>query len=150
MLVPYSWLRDFVPLDASPDEVAAALNDLGMVVEGMDRIGEGLDDVIVARVLETRTHPDADKVQLVDVDAGGGSQLQIVCGAFNFKAGDLVPLAPVGATLPGDFTIGRRKVRGEWSEGMLCSSRELGLGDDHAGILILQTEVATGTPLVAA
>ena len=150
MLVPYSWLRDFVPLDASPDEVAAALNDLGMVVEGMDRIGEGLDDVVVARVLETRTHPDADKVQLVDVDAGGGTQLQIVCGAFNFKAGDLVPLAPVGATLPGDFTIGRRKVRGEWSEGMLCSSRELGVGDDHAGILILPTEVAPGTPLVSA
>ena len=150
MLVPYSWLRDFTPIESDPDTVAAALNDLGMVVEGMDRIGEGLDDVVVARVLETRVHPGADKVQLVDVDAGDGRQLQIVCGAFNFKAGDLVPLAPVGATLPGDFTIGRRKVRGEWSEGMLCSSRELGLGDDHAGILILNTDVATGTPLVAA
>ncbi|HZQ84460.1 MAG TPA: phenylalanine--tRNA ligase subunit beta [Acidimicrobiales bacterium] len=150
MLVPYSWLRDFAPIEADPDAVAAALNDLGMVVEGMERIGEGLGDVVVARVLATRAHPGADKVQLVDVDAGNGTQLQIVCGAFNFAAGDLVPLAPVGATLPGEFSIGRRKVRGEWSEGMLCSSRELGLGDDHAGILILRTDAATGTPLVDA
>ena len=150
MLVPYSWLRDFTPIEADPDAVAEALNDLGMVVEGMQRIGEGLDAVVVARVLATRAHPGADKVQLVDVDAGDGAQLQIVCGAFNFAPGDLVPLAPAGATLPGDFTIGRRKVRGEWSEGMLCSSRELGLGDDHAGILVLSTDAPTGTPLVSA
>jgi len=132
-----SWLRDFAPLPEDVDVLAAAFDDLGLVVEGVERVGEGLGDVVVARVLQLRPHPDADRVQLVDVDAGTGSPLQIVCGAFNFSVGDLVPLAPVGARLPGDFEIGAREVRGQRSNGMLCSSRELGLGEDHAGILVL-------------
>ncbi len=121
-----------------------------MVVETLERIGEGLDDVVVARVLATRSHPDADRVQLVDVDTGNGEALQIVCGAFNFGAGDLVPLAPIGAVLPGGFEIARRKMRGEWSNGMLCSARELGLGEDAGGIHVLSGAIEPGTPLVAA
>jgi phenylalanyl-tRNA synthetase beta chain len=150
MLVPYSWLRDFAPFDLDPLDLGRALDDLGMVVEHTERVGEGLEAVVVARVLATRPHPDADKVQLVDVDAGDGEALQVVCGAFNFSAGDLVPLAPIGARLPNGMEIARRKVRGEWSNGMLCASDELGLGEDHSGIMVLAVAAEPGARLVHA
>ncbi|HEX6595584.1 MAG TPA: hypothetical protein VF045_01525, partial [Acidimicrobiales bacterium] len=121
MRVPSSWLRDFAPIEAPAEELAAVLSGLGLVVEGMERVGEGLGDIVVARVLSTAPHPDADRVQLVEVDRGDGAVTQVVCGAFNFGPGDLLPFAPVGARLPGGMEIGRRKVRGRWSEGMLCS-----------------------------
>jgi phenylalanyl-tRNA synthetase beta chain len=149
MLVPYSWLRDFAPLDGGPDALVPVLNGLGMVVEAVTRVGEGLGGVTVARVVRRRPHPGADRVQLVDVDAGDG-EIQVVCGAFNFEAGDLVPLAPVGTILPGNFEIGRRKVMGEWSEGMLCSATELGLGADADGIMVVGVQAAPGTPLTEA
>ncbi len=116
----------------------------------METFGAGLADVVVARVLATRPHPNADKVQVVDVDAGDGEALQIVCGAFNFGAGDVVPLAPVGSRLPGGMQIGRRNVRGEWSNGMLCSGTELGLTSDADGIMILDAGLAPGTALTEA
>ncbi|MEA2932363.1 MAG: phenylalanyl-tRNA synthetase beta chain, partial [Actinomycetota bacterium] len=154
MRVPLSWLRDFAPFGDDVDDLAASLSELGLVVEGVERVGEGLDGVVVARVVATRAHPDADKVQLVDVDAGdedGGPTRQIVCGAFNFGPGDLVPLATIGARLPNGLQIARRKVRGQWSEGMLCSASELGIADDHAGILIVEAEGAVpGMPLADA
>ena len=162
MRVPLSWLRDFAPFDPATDQadvdaLAAALSGLGLVVEGIERVGEGLEAVVVARVLETRVHPDADKVQLVDVHIGGGARgggekLQIVCGAFNFGAGDLVALAPIGAKLPNGMEISRRKVRGQWSEGMLCSASELKLGTDHDGIMVVaETDgIAPGMPLTDA
>ncbi|HEX2118043.1 MAG TPA: phenylalanine--tRNA ligase subunit beta [Acidimicrobiales bacterium] len=150
MRVPLSWLSDFAPFLAAPAELAAALSGLGLVVEGMETVGEGLGDIVVAKVLATRPHPNADKVQVVDVDAGAGSDLQIVCGAFNFGAGDVVPLAPVGARLPGGMQIGRRNVRGEWSNGMLCSGAELGLSDDGEGIMLLEADLVPGTPLTEA
>jgi phenylalanyl-tRNA synthetase beta chain len=150
MRVPLSWLTDFAPLAGSPAELAGALSGLGLVVEGMETVGEGLGDVIVARVLATRPHPNADKVQVVDVDAGDGEALQIVCGAFNFAAGDVVPLAPVGARLPGGMQIGRRNVRGQWSNGMLCAGAELGLNSDGDGIMILDGGLAPGMPLTDA
>ena len=150
MRVPLSWLRDFAPIEGSPAELADTLSDLGLVVEGMETVGEGLGDIVVAKVLATRPHPSADRVQLADVDRGDGEVTQIVCGAFNFGPGDLLPLAPVGATLPGGLEIGRRKVRGEWSNGMLCSGRELGLSDDHDGILVLPAGLVPGTPLTEA
>ncbi|MDP8936934.1 MAG: phenylalanine--tRNA ligase subunit beta, partial [Actinomycetota bacterium] len=149
MRVPLSWLRDFAPVEGEVADLAALLSGLGLVVDGVERVGEGLDDIVVVRVLATRSHPGADQVQLVDVDAGDGSSLQVVCGAFNFGAGDLVPLAPVGARLPGGTEIGRRKVRGEWSNGMLCSAAELGLSGDADGILVLPSgtaEPATALP----
>ncbi len=152
MRAPLSWLRDFAPFSGDPADLASALSGLGLVVEGIETVGEGLAEVVVARVLATRPHPNADKVQLVDVDAGDGAPLQIVCGAFNFSAGDLLPLAPVGARLPGGMDIGRRKVRGQWSNGMLCSGAELHLGPDAdaTGIMILNRDLTPGTPLVDA
>ena len=149
MRVPLSWLRDFAPFDLDPVDLGATFDDLGMVVEGLERIGEGLDDVVVARVLDVRPHPKADRVRITEVDAGNGP-LQVVCGAPNVAAGQLVALAPVGAVLPGDFEIGRRKVRGEWSEGMICSARELGLGADADGILVLAGDHELGGPLTRA
>ena len=147
MKVLLSWLRDFAPIEGDPIDIGEQLSDLGMAVESVDRRGEGLDDIVVAKVLATRAHPTADKVQLVDVDAGDGEARQVVCGAFNMAPGDLVPLATVGARLPGGMEIGRRKMRGEWSNGMLCSAQELGLGEDHAGILVLPAGLPLGHSL---
>src|SRR5688500_6808499 len=122
MLVPLSWLLDFAPIPTDTAALTDTFNDLGLVVEGVRRVGQGIEGVIVAKVLECRPHPNADRVQLVEVDPGDGSKLQIVCGAFNFGPGDLVPLAPTGTYLAEiDLTIERRRVRGEWSNGMLCS-----------------------------
>ena len=149
MRVPLSWLRDFAPFDLDPRALGETFDDLGMVVEGMERIGEGLQDVVVARVLDVRAHPEADRVRLTEVDAGKGV-VQVVCGAPNVAAGQLVALAPVGAVLPGDFAIGRRKVRGQWSEGMICSAKELGLGEDADGILVLGDDADLGSPLALA
>lgn len=147
MKVLLSWLREFAPIEGAPSEIAEELDDLGLAVEEMVTLGEGLEDVVVARVLECRPHPDADRVQLVDVDAGDGEPRQVVCGAFNMRQGDLVPLATVGTTLPGGLTIERRKMRGEWSNGMLCAPDELELGEDHSGILILDPSLEPGTSL---
>jgi phenylalanyl-tRNA synthetase beta chain len=150
MKVLLSWLREFAPIDGDPEAIGEQLSDLGTAVESLDRIGEGLDGIVVARVLATRPHPNADKVQLVDVDLGDGEALQIGCGAFNMHAGDLVPLAKIGTVMPNGMEIGRRKLRGEWSNGMLCSARELGLGDDHAGIFILPPGLDVGAPFAEA
>ncbi len=151
MRAPLSWLRDFAPF---PDDIGLlrdALDDLGLVVEAIERVGEGLGDVVVSRVLEIRPIKGADKIRLVVVDAGA-DPLEIVCGAHNFAVGDRVPLAPVGAILPGGFEIGRRKLRGVESNGMLCSGKELGLSEDQAGLLILGDEAPgePGTPLIEA
>ena len=144
MKIPLSWLREFVDLPETADELRPTLDDLGLVVEGIERVGEGLDDVIVARIDEIRDIEGADRVRLVVVDAGDGP-LEIVCGATNFALGDHVPLAPVGAMLPDGFVITQRTMRGVTSNGMLCSGRELGLSDDHRGLLVLD---ALTTPRV--
>ncbi|HVX21756.1 MAG TPA: phenylalanine--tRNA ligase subunit beta [Acidimicrobiales bacterium] len=144
MKTPLSWLRDFAPFDHDPAELAAVLDDLGLVVEAVDRVGEGLESVVVARVDQIAAIEGADRIRLVTADAGDGP-VEIVCGATNFAVGDLVPLAPVGAVLPGGFEIARRKMRGVLSNGMLCSGRELGLSDDHDGLLIL-TQVDGARP----
>ena len=152
MRAPLSWLRDFAPF---PDDVGAlrdALDDLGLVVEAIEHVGEGLGEVVVGRVLEIRPIKGADKIRLTVVDGGGAEPLEIVCGATNFEVGDRVPLAPVGAILPGDFEISQRKLRGVTSDGMLCSGKELGLTDDAAGLLILGDEEPgePGTPIMEA
>ncbi len=151
MRVPLSWLRDFAPFDGTPSELAATLDDLGLVVEAVEMIGEGLEDVVVSRVLEITAIEGADKIRRVLVDHGDGT-VEVACGANNFAVGDLVPLAPVGAVLPGGFTIGQRKMRGMVSNGMLCSGRELELSDDHGGLLILEEgpTVVPGAPLMTA
>jgi phenylalanyl-tRNA synthetase beta chain len=116
--------------------LAATLDDLGLVVEAIELVGEGLDDIVVARVEEISAIEGADRIRRVVVDAGAGP-VEVVCGAWNFEVGNLVPLAPVGAVLPGGFAIGRRKMKGVVSNGMLCSGRELGLSEDHEGIMVL-------------
>jgi phenylalanyl-tRNA synthetase beta chain len=150
MKVLLSWLREFAPFDGDPVALGETMSDLGTPVESLDRLDAGLEPFQVVRVLATRPLPRGDRVQLVDVDRGDGEALQIVCGAFNMAAGDLVPLAPVGATMPDGRQIGRRRVLGEWSNGMLCSAAELGLGGDASGILVLPQGIDPGTPLVEA
>jgi len=145
--VPLSWLRDFAPFAGDPAEIAATLDDLGLVVEGVEAVGEGLGDVVVARIEEVTAIEGADKIRRVVVTDGAES-VEVACGAKNFAVGDLVALAPVGAVLPGGFAIGKRKMKGMVSNGMLCSGRELKLSEDHAGILILN-DVVGARPGVA-
>ncbi len=150
MRAPLSWLREFAPVEGAPEDLAASFSNLGLVVDGVERIGGGLEGVVLARVLALRPHPDADRVQLVDVDPGEGGPLQIVCGAFNMAVGDLVPLATLGTVMPSGMEIGRRKMRGEWSNGMLCSASELELPEiqGEKGILVIEAGLAVpGTPV---
>ena len=151
MRAPLSWLRDFAPFPDDVGVLAAALDDLGLVVEGVERVGEGLQDVVVSRVTEITAIKGADRIRRVLVDAGG-EPLEIVCGATNFSVGDRVPLAPVGAVLPDGSEIGFRKMKGIASNGMLCSGVELGLSEDGAGLLVLPDDVVAepGTPLMVA
>jgi phenylalanyl-tRNA synthetase beta chain len=143
MRAPLSWIRDFTPVEVPVADVADALNQLGLEVEAIEEPGREIGGVVVARILEVMPHPDADRIRLADVDAGNGP-VRVVCGAPNIEAGMVVPFAQVGARLPGDFKIERRKIRGQVSEGMLCSTRELGLGDDHDGILVLPPDAPLG------
>ena len=144
MRAPLSWIRDFTPVEAPVGDIADALNQLGLEVEGIDEPGREIGGVVAAKIIEVLPHPDADRIRLADVDAGEGV-VRVVCGAPNIEAGMVVPFAHVGAHLPGDFKIERRKIRGQVSEGMLCSAKELGLGDDHAGILELAADSPLGT-----
>ncbi len=146
MKVTYNWLKEFVDFDLNPSDLADILTMLGLEVEGVEHIGSGLDEVVVARVLEKAQHPNADKLSLCKVD-NGKEILNVVCGAQNFKQGDTVALAQIGAVLPGDFKIKRSKIRGEESCGMLCSEKELGLADESAGIMVLSPDMLIGTPL---
>ena len=151
MRAPLSWLRDFAPFPDDIEELRAALDDLGLVVEAIEHVGEGLGDVVVSRVIEIRPIEGADR-SAWSSSTPGAEPLEIVCGAHNFAVGDRVPLAPVGAILPGGFEIARRQMRGVVSNGMLCSGEELGLSDDGAGLLVLGDEApgAPGTPLMEA
>ena len=141
MRVPLSWLCDYAPFGDDAGALATSLDELGLVVEEVQRVGEGLGDVVLARVVEIAAIPGADRIRRVVVDAGAGP-VEVVCGAWNFAVGDVVPLAPVGSVLPGGFEIARRTMKGVVSNGMLCSGRELGLSEDHEGILILGSDGA--------
>ena len=149
MKVTYNWLKEFVDFDLSPADLADLLTMLGLEVEGMEHLGAGMDEVVIARVLEKNQHPNADKLSLCKID-NGKEILTVVCGAQNFKQGDTVALAQIGAVLPGDFKIKRSKIRGEESCGMLCSEKELGLADESAGIMVLPENLVTGTPFFEA
>ncbi len=144
MRAPLSWVREFAPVDAPVAEIVVALNQLGLEVEGVEEPGREIAGVIVADVLQVIPHPNADKLSLVDIN-DGTRETRVVCGAPNVVAGMHVPFAPAGATLPGGFTLERRKIRGETSDGMLCSAKELGLGEDHSGILGLDASTVPGT-----
>ncbi|HKF92558.1 MAG TPA: phenylalanine--tRNA ligase subunit beta [Acidimicrobiia bacterium] len=145
MRAPLSWIREFTPVEASTDELVAALNQVGLEVEGVDEPGRDVRGVIAARVLDVVKHPKADKLTLVDVDFGSDAT-RVVCGAQNVAAGDVVPYAPAGAHLPEPFGIlERRTIRGVTSDGMLLAPDELGLGDDHEGIVHLDGSTKPGT-----
>ena len=150
MNVSYRWLKAMVPgLDLTPHEVAEHLALRGAPVEEMMSPGAELGDVVVGRVVTAGQHPNADRLSLCTVDSGQGI-VQVVCGAPNVKEGSWYPFAPVGATLPGDFKLKKSKIRGEYSEGMLCSAKELGLGADHAGILEIHGDFTPGESFVEA
>src|ERR1044072_1826797 len=138
MKLPMSWLEDWLELSATPDQVAEALTTRGVYLEAVEGHGRRYPGVVIARVLEANKHPNADKLSLCRVDGGAG-ELRIVCGAPNVAAGMIVPLATVGTTMPNGLVIKAAKIRGEESQGMLCSGRELMLSEDHDGILDLRT-----------
>jgi phenylalanyl-tRNA synthetase beta chain len=151
MRVPLSWLRDYVALEMPVEELASRLDMATAVVAAIERLGvpdEGgnLGLFRVGTVLEAGKHPNADRLQLCTVDVGEPEPYQIVCGAWNFGAGATVAVALPGATLPGGLVLESRKLRGELSQGMILSERELELGQDHAGIIVLEDGEA-GTPL---
>jgi phenylalanyl-tRNA synthetase beta chain len=149
MRFPLSWLRDWIELPAELQQITDLLVKVGVGLEAVEDPSIHLKNVVVARVLKREAHPQADKLSLCQV-SDGSQTLQIVCGAKNFKEGDLVPLAKEGAVLPGDFKIKRSKIRNVESFGMLCSSEELGLGKGEDGLLVLDPSLAPGLPLAQA
>ncbi|HEX8702746.1 MAG TPA: phenylalanine--tRNA ligase subunit beta, partial [Myxococcaceae bacterium] len=147
MKISVKWLGEYVALPASVDELARKLTAAGLEIEGLERPGEGLKGVVVAQIKESVQHPNADKLSVTKVDMGGPTPLQVVCGAKNYKVGDKVPLATVGAKLPNGMEIKQAALRGVDSSGMLCSAKELGLTEDASGLLILPADAKPGTPI---
>lgn len=146
MKVPVSWLKRYVDTKLSGREIADALTMVGLEVEGLERKGPPFNGVVTARVEECGKHPDADKLSLTKV-TDGVETYQVVCGAPNVKAGITIAFAKVGANLPDDFKIKKSKIRGVESFGMICSARELKLGEDHDGIMHLDTSLPLNVPL---
>lgn len=149
MKIPYSWLKEFIDTRLSPSQAQEALTMAGVEVSSCRFLGEGLDSVVTARILEMRQHPNADRLSLCKV-TDGATEYGIVCGAKNMKAGDAVALAKIGARLPNGVEIKKAKIRGVASEGMLCSEQELKLAEASAGIMILPGDTAPGLPLAGA
>lgn len=146
MLISLNWLKQYIDLDGIEiNEMENALTMIGQEVEKIDIVGGNLDKVVVAHLEEVKKHPNADSLTLCKVN-NGKEILQIVCGATNHKTGDKVALAQVGARLKEDFTIKKGKIRGEESNGMLCSEDELGIGSDKDGIIILPEDAPVGVP----
>ena len=148
MNASYEWLRAFVDTGTSPAQLRDLLTAHAATVEDLVPLRQDLAAIVVGRVVEAGRHPDSDHLWLTKVDAGGELQ-EVVCGAPNVTQGALYPFAPVGTTMPNGMKIERRKIRGIVSNGMLCSARELGLGDNHEGILELQTDAKPGTPFLS-
>ncbi len=149
MKISLNWIKDYVALDAPVAEVSRAITFLGFEVEHVHTTGAPpLENVFVGEVLTSEKHPNADKLSVCTVDVGpAGGVKTIVCGAKNYKVGDRVVVSLPGAVLPGDFKIRQSKIRGQLSDGMLCSAKELGMGDDAAGIIILEGRPALGAPI---
>jgi phenylalanyl-tRNA synthetase beta chain len=142
-----NWLREFVDLPKTPEEIAELLTRAGVETENIETRGAKIDKVIVSQITASSRHPNADRLTVCEVDDGSGTTRQIVCGATNYKMGDKVPLALPGTKLPNGTEIRKSKLRGVESEGMLCSAIELGLGEDAAGLLILSPEAEIGAPI---
>jgi len=156
MKISYNWLNEYVNHSLSPESLADALTMSGLEVEGIEIIGASMEGIMVGHVLETSAHPNADRLTLCRVDLGVGDPVQIVCGAPNVAAGQHVPVATVNTTLmlpdrnnPTErvaVKLKKAKIRGELSFGMICAEDELGLSDDHAGIMVLDTDASVGQP----
>ena len=155
MKVPLSWLRQYVPLSTAPDDLAHRLTMAGVEVDAVEKIGGDWDrdKVVVGRVIRVDRHPNADRLTLPTVDLGDGETMTVVCGAPNVAAGQKIAFAREGAMLFSSRSgkvepLRAAKIRGEVSRGMVCSALELGLGEDHDGILVLDESAETGTPLI--
>lgn len=147
MLFPESWLRQWANPDLTSEQLADKLTMAGLEIEDAEPYAPAFTDIVVARIESIAPHPNADKLRICQVNDGSGELLQIVCGAPNAAAGLVVPLARIGAVLPGGMQIAPVKMRGEQSNGMLCSARELGISQDHAGLMELDTSLALGTDI---
>jgi phenylalanyl-tRNA synthetase beta chain len=150
MNVSYEWLRAFVPFNQTPAKLRDLITSRVATVDELEPLRGDLSPIVIGRVVEAGPHPDSDHLWVTKVDAGTGELLDVVCGAPNVEAGKLYPFAPSGTVMPNGMKIERRRIRGQTSNGMLCSARELGLGDDHQGILRLDIDAAPGTPFLEA
>jgi phenylalanyl-tRNA synthetase beta chain len=153
MRISYNWLKQFIKIDLLSNETAELLTDLGLEVEVVEKyqsVKGGLEGIVVGHVLTCIQHPDADRLKITTVDLGDGIPVQIVCGAANVAAGQKVPVATIGTVLYDAtgiaFTIKKGKIRGQESHGMICAEDELGLGESHDGIMILDDSLLAGTP----
>ena len=148
MKLSYNWLKDYLECDLTPSQVAEAMTSIGIEVDALEEQEEipgGLAGVVVAEVLTCEPHPDSDHLHITTVDDGSPEPLTVVCGAPNVAAGQKVLFARIGTVLPGDFKIKRSKIRGVESLGMICAKDELGIGEDHSGIMVLEPEAVVGT-----
>lgn len=150
MLLSLNWLREFVPYEGDPQALADRLTMLGLEVEEVGRPFASLERIVVGHVAECATHPSSDHLSVCRVDIGVGELLDIVCGAPNVAAGQKVPVAPVGTVMTGGLEIKKATLRGQASCGMICSEREMGLGENHDGIMILDAGLTVGAPIVSA
>ncbi len=148
MIVSHAWLRAFVPHDRSAREIGDLLNDHAVTLDGLQPGRSDLAAIVVGLVVEQARHPDSDHLSITKVDDGSGTLLDVVCGAPNVTAGVKYPFARSGTTMPDGLLIQKRKIRGQTSNGMLCSARELKLSQEHEGILALTTDAASGTPIL--
>ena len=149
MKLSYNWLKEYLKCDLTPQQIADAMTSIGIEVDGVEeeeQIPGGLAGVVVARVLTCEAHPDSDHLHVTTVDDGSPEPVPVVCGAPNVAAGQKVLFARIGTVLPGDFKIKKSKIRGIESFGMICAEDELGIGTDHAGIMVLPDEAVVGTP----
>ncbi len=149
MQISLNWLKEYIPVDISPAELADKLTMAGLEVEGIFERYQYLDSVVVGKITHVGQHPDADKLSLCEVSIGNGS-ISVICGAPNVKTGMKTPCALPGALLPGGFAVKKSTIRGVASEGMLCSEAELELGKDKSGIMVLAEDLTEGTPLAEA
>jgi phenylalanyl-tRNA synthetase beta chain len=152
MKISYSWLKEYIRLEQSPEELAKILTQLGLEVGSLERVETvkgGMEGLVIGEVITCKKHPNSDHLSVTTVDAGTGELLSIVCGAPNVAAGQKVVVAPVGTTLyigNQEVNLKKVKIRGELSEGMICAEDEIGIGTDHEGIIVLDSSAKTGTP----
>ncbi len=148
MQVPYNWLKTYIDFPYTPEEMSQKLTMAGLEVEGMEYLGEGLEDIVIGEIIELKDHPNADKLKICEVDLGN-KKIQMITGAPNVSENIKVPVAEVGVTLPTGMKIEKTKLRGEVSEGMICSKDELGLQEERAsGIMVLSKDAIVGDKFV--